>query len=187
MRPMRAMASRPSSGRLPCAARPCATISTQANPLWPTASCKSVGSVTMAMSARHSRTSASAPMLRYSSSTTAATTSRPRVQDWASTAGGRNHRRDPALHVLCAATVETAVVDRRLERIGHALDADGIDVTAEHDGRPSRLPVQHADDVRPARGRFLDGDVEAGVPHAVAHDLGDRGFAGRARDELRVH
>ena len=49
---MRTIASRPSSGRLPCAARPRVTISSQAKPLWPIATARSVGSVTIAASAR---------------------------------------------------------------------------------------------------------------------------------------
>ena len=74
------MASRPSCGRDPWAATPVVTTSTPANPLCATAIRMSVGSVTTAASAVHSRTSASAPMLAYSSSTTAATTSRPRAR-----------------------------------------------------------------------------------------------------------
>ena len=77
---MRTIASRPSAGRLPCAARPCVSTSIQANPLWATAIARSVGSVTTAASARQRVTSASAPALAYSSSMTAAITSRPRAK-----------------------------------------------------------------------------------------------------------
>ncbi len=71
------MASRPSRGRLPCAARPRVSIAAHANPLCPTPICRSVGSVTIAASALHFVTSVSAPRLAYSSSTTAATIRRP--------------------------------------------------------------------------------------------------------------
>ena len=71
------IASRPSRGRLPCAARPSVSISTHSNPLCAMATCRSVGSVTTAASARHRVTSASAPILACSSSTTQAITSRP--------------------------------------------------------------------------------------------------------------
>jgi hypothetical protein len=71
------MASWPSAGRLPWAALPSTVTSTHAKPLCPTAIARSVGSVTTAASARHVFTSASAPMLECSSSTTAATISRP--------------------------------------------------------------------------------------------------------------
>ena len=43
-RPIRRIASRPSAGRLPCAARPCITISAAENPLWATPTSRSVGS-----------------------------------------------------------------------------------------------------------------------------------------------
>ena len=71
------MASRPSAGRLPCAARPRVSTSTHSNPLCAVATRRSVGSVTTAASAACAVTSASAPALACSSSATAATTSRP--------------------------------------------------------------------------------------------------------------
>ena len=74
---MRRIASRPSAGRLPWAARPRVSTSTHSNPLWHVAMRRSVGSVTTAPSAAWSRTRASAPRLACSSSATAATTSRP--------------------------------------------------------------------------------------------------------------
>src|SRR5688572_11413405 len=79
------MASRPSSGRLPCAARPWVSTATHWNPLWATATSRLVGSVTTAASARQVRTSASAPRLECSSSTTAATISSPLSRPPAST------------------------------------------------------------------------------------------------------
>ena len=119
-------------------------MSTHAKPLWPIASRRSVGSVTTAMSARHSRTSASAPRLMCSSSTTAATMSRPRVQ-FGEHAGGGDHRGDAALHVLRAASVQPAVLDARRERIRHPLDADRVDVPAEHHRGPGLAAFEHAD------------------------------------------
>ena len=116
-RPILRIASRPSRGRLPCAARPRVSISNHAKPLWPIPICRSVGSVTTAASARHSRTRASAPMLANSSSTTAAMISRPRAKPrLARDPHGVDHRGDAALHVLRAASVQASVADHRLER-----------------------------------------------------------------------
>ena len=48
--------------------------------------------------------------------------------------GGDDHRRDAALHVARAAAAEAVGLDGRGERVGHALDADGVEVAGEHDG-----------------------------------------------------
>ena len=139
-RPISRMASRPSRGRLPCAARPSVSISTHSKPLCAMATCRSVGSVTTAPSARQRVTSASAPMLACSSSTTQAITSWPAASppDSAIDARGVDHRRHAALHVLRAAAVDAAVALGRIERRLHAGHADGVDVAAEHQRPPGR-------------------------------------------------
>ena len=132
-RPIRRIASRPSRGRLPCAARPRVSISTHANPLCPTPICRSVGSVTTAASARplrDERVGADARVLlvddRGDDQTPLAEAAVARD------ARGVDHRRDAALHVLRAASVQPAVALDGIERRGHAVDADGVDVPAEH-------------------------------------------------------
>ena len=153
-RPMRRIASRPSRGRLPCAARPFVSTSNHAKPLWPIAIWRSVGSVTTAPSARHRVTSASAPILAYSSSTTAATISRPASRPASATSARRvDHRGDAALHVLRAAAVDPAVALHRIERRRHPFDADGVDVPAQHQRAPCAAPLEHADHVRRVPGR----------------------------------
>ena len=67
----------PSAGRLPCAARPCVTTSTQEKPLCVMATAMPVGSGITASSATHRFARTSAPRLAYSSSATAATITRP--------------------------------------------------------------------------------------------------------------
>ena len=154
------IASRPSRGRLPCAARPSVSISTHSNPLCAMATCRSVGSVTTAASARQRVTSASAPMLACSSSTTQAITSLPgsKAARFRDDARGIDHRRHAALHVLGAAAVDPAVALDGIERRLHAGDADRIDVAAEHQRSSRHSPVERADDVGAAGGGFLGFD-----------------------------
>ncbi len=68
----------PRCGRDPCAARPIVSISKQTNPRCATATCSSVGSVTIAASARTLWAIASVPTLANSSSATAVRTTSPR-------------------------------------------------------------------------------------------------------------
>ena len=76
-RPAFAIASMPSCGCEPCAARPAISISSHAKPLCATHTSSSVGSVTIAASARTCAATAWVPMLANSSSQTAATTTSP--------------------------------------------------------------------------------------------------------------
>ena len=95
-------------------------MSTHAKPLCPTAICE-IGRLGDDRAVGAPRlTSASAPMLECSSSTTAATIRRPDGEPAArgDRAAAANHRGDAALHVLRAAAVEPAVALDRRERIG---------------------------------------------------------------------
>ena len=71
------MASIPSAGRDPCAARPSVSISAHTNPLCATHTRSPVGSVTIAASARRLASTDCTPMLAYSSSATAVTITSP--------------------------------------------------------------------------------------------------------------
>ena len=181
------MASRPSRGRLPCAARPRVSISAHANPLCPTPICRSVGSVTIAASARplrDERVGAEARVLlvddRRDDQTSlpeAAIAREPR---------GVDHRGHAALHVLRAASIEPAVTLDGIERRGHAVDADGIDVPAQHQ-RAARLgAIEHADHVRPPRRRLLHLDAEPEPAHVHGDGLRDLRLAGGPGHERRV-
>ncbi|OFW39997.1 MAG: hypothetical protein A3F70_14285 [Acidobacteria bacterium RIFCSPLOWO2_12_FULL_67_14] len=77
-------------------------------------------------------------------------------------ARGAKHRGKASLHVLRAAAVEPAVTTDRTKRPVHAVDPDGVEMTAEHQRRPWRPALQHPDDVG-AAGRDLDNlDGKAG-------------------------
>ena len=187
-RPISRIASRPSRGRLPWAARPSVSISTHSKPLWAMAIASSVGSVTTAPSARHRVTSASAPMLACSSSTTHAmiswpASSPPPVGDHAR---GVHHRRDAALHVLRAAAVDAAVT----------LDRDRTAATCRP-RRPYRCArrasvsariaaVKDADHVGTSRRDFLHVHRQPEGAHVLGERAADRGFAARAGHERRV-
>ena len=71
------IASTPSAGREPCAARPSVSISAHTKPLWATHTRSPVGSVTIAASARRLLSTDCTPMLAYSSSATAVTITSP--------------------------------------------------------------------------------------------------------------
>ena len=166
-RPSRRMASCPSAGRLPCAAFPSTTMSTHAKPLWPTAISRSVGSVTIAASARQDFTSASAPMLECSSSTTRPPRRGRQTNPPCVAIGGRrrDHRGDAAFHVLRAAAVQATVPLHRREWIAHPADADRVGVAAEHQRPPWRASLEHTHYVRPAVGDGLDRHLEPAAPH----------------------
>ena len=61
----------------------------------------------------------------------------------------------------------------RIERRAHALDADGVDVPAEHQRAARARALEHADDIRPSRRDFLHCDVEA-EPRACAAAIASR-------------
>ena len=100
-RPMRMIASRPSRGRLPCAARPRVSTSIQANPLWPIADlqvgrfghdrARRPSTRARARRRRCSRTPRRRPRRRSAGPREAALGRDPRRVD---------HRRDAAFHVL---------------------------------------------------------------------------------------
>ena len=127
-------------------------------------------------------------MLAYSSSTTAATISRPVAKPRAARDARRvDHRGDAALHVLRAAAVEPAVALARIERRRHALDADGVDVAAEHQrparrSRPSSTPITFG---RPG-ATSCSVDVEPDRACARRSRAAICAFARRAGHERRI-
>ena len=136
-RPIRRMASRPSRGRLPCAARPSVSTRTHSNPLCATAMSRSVGSVTTAASARHAAASASAPKTRVLFVNNGSNNEAAARADvlLGNLLRGSDHGSNAALHVLCAASVQPPVAVNRPERVFHACNADGIEMAAEHQRR----------------------------------------------------
>ncbi len=71
------IASTPSAGREPCAARPVVSTSAHTKPLCATHTLSPVGSVTIAASALQRRSTDCTPMLACSSSATAVTSTSP--------------------------------------------------------------------------------------------------------------
>ncbi len=108
-RPIFAIASMPRSGREPCAARPCVSISRWTKPRCATATCISVGSVTIAASARSDAATASVPTLANSSSATAVRITSPAQPAPRRLGRGEHARREAPLHVVRAAPVQPPV------------------------------------------------------------------------------
>ena len=132
-RPSRRIASRPSAGRLPCAALaatrprptriPCARSRSQIGRLGDDRA-RRRASVSPARRRRCSSAPRRRPRRRRGGPA-----ARPPLGD-APRRG--DHRGDAGFHVLRAAAVQPAVALDRRERSGHAGDADGVGVAAEH-------------------------------------------------------
>ena len=160
---MRMFASMPRSKRLPWAAMPNVSTSTQLNPRCARQTRSSVASVTTAASARTCCSTSAMPMLATSSSATQA------IEDVASkrSAGvaqrlhGGETRGHAALHVVRATTIELAVADGGREWLGHRGDADGVDVAVEQQRPPAAGAAQPTDDAHAARLRLVLGDLHA--------------------------
>src|SRR5262245_52549981 len=69
------------------------------------------------------------------------------------------HRRQTTLHISRAAPETLAVAFNGIKRAFHAVDADSIRMTAEHQRRTWLGSFQHANDVVAARRNFLDGHI----------------------------
>ena len=161
-RPMRMMASRPSRGRLPCAARPRVSTLDPREPL---------------VSDRHLQIgrlgddgAISRPVPDEGVSADAGVffvDDRGDDQPASRQAAFRNHPRrvnhggHAALHVLGSASVEPARSHLGRERRVHALDADGVHVAAEHERPSGSTPFEHADDIGTPRRDLLDLHVES--------------------------
>ena len=127
---------------------------------------------------------ASVPRLASSSSATRARTTRPGVPAAAQRLGGDDHRRDAGLHVARAATRHPVVGDGGGERLGHALDADGVDVAGEHHRGTGRAEGPDRDEARAVgvgRRRGDDVGLEPAAPQALREVLDDRGLPRRTR------
>jgi len=186
-RPIRTIASRPSRGRLPCAARPMVSISTHSKPLCATATPRSVGSVTTAASARQRVTRASAPRLACSSSTTH-DDKQPDVEPagYRENASGTDHGGYPTLHVLRAAPIDSVIAFDRVKRPRHSGNAYRIDVPAKHQRPPGHASLEHADHIGAASRDFLHLDSEAERAELLAKRTRDGGLTGGARDDRGV-
>ncbi len=102
-------------------------------------------------------------------------------------ARGVHHCRNASLHVLRAAPVDPAVPLDRIERSRHPLDANRVEMTAEHQGRPRAPTGERADHVRAPRADVLNLHIEAEPTEVCRERGGYRAFPGRARNKRRVH
>lgn len=101
--------------------------------------------------------------------------------------GGRGtHRRHPALHVRCPATINAAVQFHCVEWcVPHPLDADDVEMPIEHQGvRAGFADTSH--DVRPSRRDLVKLDAETPCGEHVAQHMRYRALAGAAGNERRV-
>ena len=119
---MRMIASRPSRGLLPCAARPRVSTAIHWKPLCATATSRPVGSVTTAASARHDlhervRAEARVLLVRDRRHDEPALRQAAALGDAAS---GADHRGDAAFHVLRSAAEQLAVANLGHRRARHA-------------------------------------------------------------------
>ena len=153
------------------------------------ATSRPVGSVTTAASARQVRTSASAPRLECSSSTTAATINSPCLE----AACLHQLRAAPSI----AATPPFMSCDPRPYRRplrtsgsnGRAMPATPTVSVCPHsiNARPGRAPAQDADDVGPSGRRLGDVDLEAERPHLLGQPPRDGEFPRGPGHERRIH
>ena len=178
-RPMRRIASRPSAGRLPCAARPRVSTSTQANPLCADADLQvgrlghdgGVGAPARARARRRrcSRT--------------------PRRRRRRRSAAGRQSARcatTRAASIIAATPPFMSCAPRPYSRPSRStgsngasmpVDADGVDVAAEHQRAPgARVPRARRSTFGPARCDVLRFDVEADA-RACASAIASRDLA----------
>ena len=184
-RPIFAIASMPRCGREPCAARPIVSTSRLTKPRWATATFISVGSVTIAASARTEAAIASVPTLANSSSETAVRMTSPRK---------------PRLPASAVASMQAA----RLPFMSYAPrpysrppssrgtngsvmpgDADGVRVRIEDQRAPSAPPARDRDDVRPPRCRLRQRRVEPRSLAPLRDEAGDLHLAGPAERRAR--
>ena len=163
-------------------------MSTHAKPLWPIASLqiRRLGDDRHVRAPlAHERLGAEAHVLLVDDGRDDEPPARPVLRE---DAGGRDHRGDAALHVLRAAAVEPAVLDARREWIRHALDADGVEVAAEHHRRarpavPSSTPIAFG---RPGAASCITTSRPAAAMAARATSAA-AGLTRCARHERRVH
>ena len=98
-----------------------------------------------------------------------------------------DHRGQSTLHILRPAAVETIVTDVGREGRVHAVDADGIHMPAEHEGPARRSSIEHADDIRPPGGNFLEAHTQADALHVPGDRRRNPRFACTARHERRIY
>jgi hypothetical protein len=181
------MASIPSSGREPWAARPSTTTSNHAKPLCANVTWRWLGSVTIAASAVNVSSTSSVPAREL-------LVGHAGHQDVAGQraaghrpCGGGDHGRHPAQHVEGPATVQPPVAQQRVERVAVVPgETDGIEVAVEHERAAAAGAPDHPDDGGAPGASLQAVHLEAvgGQPGRAV--VGDRRLARAAGDEVGV-
>ena len=187
-RPIIAIASTPRSGRDPCAARPCGLdVEGDPAPMSDAQSSSSVGSATIAASARPAPQQA--PPCRCSpasSSATAATMTSPRRPSPAHSTAASAMRREARLHVVGATAVQASVLDAGVQSPVRLEQPDGVGVPVQEQRPATTGPTRHADHVGPARRGLLDVDLEPCLLEPLREHVRHRRLATARRGESRV-
>src|SRR5262249_32519490 len=82
-----------------------------------------------------------------------------------------NHGGNPALHILRAAAVNSAVTLHRVERPTHARDTHSVQVAAEHQGWPWPGTLHNPNDVRTARRGLSDLKGQPNSSHSMSRSV----------------
>ena len=101
---------------------------------------------------------------------------------------GRDQRGgDAGLHVVGAAAEEAVPVDPGRVRIGHAFDADGVEVPAEQERAPTPFSSRANEHARSARRRLQALGVKSGSLGPPFDEAGNLRLAGPTAYERGVH
>lgn len=95
-------------------------------------------------------------------------------------------RRQTALHVICAASVEAIAFEAWLEAVDGAGDGDRVHVCVEDQRAPATRATGTTDHVGPARPEFLYLDVEAMGVQPAGDEAGELGLPRSTGNEGRV-
>ena len=185
-RPALAIASMPSCGCEPCAARPAISTSSQAKPLWATHS-SSVGRL-----GHDRRVRAQLGGHRLGADARELLVAHGGHDDVARELELRRLRAGPercghaALHVDAAAAVQPIALDERLERALVAVVPDRVGVAVEQQRAPAAGPAGNPDHVRAAGRDDLDVRLHAGRLEPAGDEARDLQLAGAAGYELGI-
>jgi hypothetical protein len=99
---------------------------------------------------------------------------------------GEHDRCEARLHVVGAAPVQAAVLDRGLEGPVHARDADRVHVRVQEQGLSAPGAPRDPDGVETSRRHLFHVDVEARPLQPPGHEARDLPLPGRALDQVGV-
>ena len=98
----------------------------------------------------------------------------------------QQRRRKARLHVTSAAPVDPAILDPPRERLAHPRDADRVHVRIQHQRPTTAQAARGRHDVRPARRRLIEHDIEPCPLGPLRDEPRQLQLAGNARGKARV-